>query len=150
MTEATRWQSCSLCLRKGDEPLVSPWCQSCAERVAQLLLQRPQALIPVWSALVVDEEEASEPEPRVHLSDGRTVELREHTEAMKKDLAPSQRLALAQMLGDLGLHREQLLECAVVLSKEPATQLTPYAVGMLTAKMEDGGFATLRGILFPS
>src|SRR4051812_42487669 len=95
-------------------------CPGCLVRLGRTLVDAPLLLAGVWPVLAEPEDDGhSEPEPKVHMPDGRVVELKDRTAELKRDLRPEQRLQLARNLGLLGMHREQVLEVGHVLAAEP-------------------------------
>lgn len=124
-------------------------CQPCAVRLGRILVSAPEALVGVWP--VLHEVDDGEPEPKVRLSDGRSVELRQHTAELKKELTVDKRLELAHTYGELGLHREQLLECGHVLSVEPPIELAQSALNLLVGHRFTArdALSRLRVALFP-
>ena len=124
-------------------------CLRCATRLGRILVDAPDALLTVWPALI--EEEPEEPEPRVRMPDGSSVELRQRTAELKKELTTEARLELAHTYGELGLNREQVIECGYVLSVEPPHELAQEAIRIhfenpFTAR---DAVEKLRSSLFP-
>lgn len=125
-------------------------CTRCATRLGRLLLDAPAALSAVWPSL--KEEEGDEPEPRLRLPDGSSVEVRERTAELKKELTFEARVQLAQTYGDLGLYREQLLECGYILCAEPPPLLAQAAFNLLFLHrrfVAKDAIEQLRAALFP-
>ncbi|MGA9525782.1 MAG: hypothetical protein WBV82_30265 [Myxococcaceae bacterium] len=148
--------ACGLCARSVEacipiEFLGTQVCFPCSARLGRALVTNPALLSAVWPVLE-EEEDDGEPEPRVRLSDGRSVELRERTAEMKKDLPLDQRMRLAMTLGELGLHREQILECGFILSVEPPEVLARLALSVLFANKMSlrEPMEQLQTMLFPS
>ena len=148
--------ACGLCARSVNtcipvDFLGTQVCYPCSARLGRVLVTDPKPLAAVWPALQEEEDEDGEPEPKVRLADGRSVELRQRTEEMKKELPLDQRMRLAMTLGELGLHREQMLECGYILSTEPPETLARLALSVLFAnKMElRDPLERLRAALFP-
>jgi hypothetical protein len=129
-------RTCAFCGRATTQwlefrRLECPGCRACGARLGQLLLERPLHLAAVWPFLV--EEEDDDPEPKVRLADGRMVELRERTAELKKELSLEARLQLALSYGELGMFREQLLECGFLLVETTDLELAQKAVDVLSA-----------------
>ncbi len=148
--------ACGLCARSVHtcipvEFLGTQICYPCSARLGRVLVSDPEPLAAIWPALKAEDDDG-EPEPKVRLADGRSVELRERTAEMKKDLPLDQRMRLAMTLGELGLYREQMLECGFILSAEPPEVLARLALSVLFAnKMElREPMERLRAVLFPS
>ena len=145
--------TCAFCHRAADDglqlgPLASHACLPCARRLGMRLLERPTTFVPIWPLLADDDDGSSE--PKVRLSDGRTVELRERTAEMKRELSMDKRVELAEMLGPLGLPREQLLEAAFVLT-EAEPPLAQRAMDVLFgARITLADVAQLERLLLPS
>jgi hypothetical protein len=134
------------------DSLATQFCPPCAARLGRSLVADPRPLAAVWPGLIEEEEDDDgEAEPRVRLDDGRSVELRERTAELKKDLPVEARMQLAMTLGELGMHREQMLECAYVLSTEPPEKLGRLALSVLFLQpvAVDEPLAHLRRVLFP-
>ena len=113
-----------------------------------LLIERPTTFVSIWPLLAEDDD--GSPEPKVRLSDGRTVELRERTAELKRELSMDKRLELAEMLGPLGLPREALLEAAFVLT-EATPELVQRAVDLLfSERTSPADVAQLERLLLPS
>lgn len=152
--EATNPRVCSFCSRSVETWLFIPRfgghsCVPCSVRLGRLLVDSPDSLIGVWPILV--EEDDDEPEPKVTLADGRSVELRERTAELKKELPLEDRLKLAYSYGEIGLHREQILEAAFVLSSEPQVEVAQIAMTLLMENrytVKDAP-VRLRTALFP-
>ncbi len=126
-------------------------CQGCARRVGHLLVEAPLALTDIWP-LLSEEEDPLEPEPTVQRSDGSTVELRQLTAEMKRDLSVEDRMKLAELYGEIGLRREQLEECGRVLVAASAVALAQRALDVLFSRelCSPLGLEELRGRLFPA
>ncbi len=126
-------------------------CQSCAQRVGHMLVVSPMKLTDIWP-LLSEEEDPLEPEPAVQRADGTTVELRQLTAELKRDLTVEDRMKLAEMYGDIGLIREQLEECGRVLAAASAVELTQRALDILFSPelCSPRGLEDLRGQLFPA
>lgn len=141
-----------MCSHRAEDPLEVAEeivCRDCAVRLGQSLVERPEAFADVWPLLV--EEDDDEPEPRVRLADGTSIELRERSAQLKADLNPEERMQLAEMLATLGLGREHLLECGFVLSTEPPPPLAQRALVLLFSNTPPGpAIASLRPRLFPT
>lgn len=125
---------CDLCERPaadavplGDFPAVA--CRDCTRRLGKLIHINPRLLGRVWPHLVQGDD--GSPEPRVRLPDGRSVELRERTAELKRDLPMEKRAELAELLGELGLEQELLLEAATVLEAEVPPELVARAAAVL-------------------
>jgi hypothetical protein len=147
--------TCAFCGREAGEsyPLDAfgaESCPPCATRLGRTLLNPPRELAGVWAALA-EEDDETEPEPRVRLPDGRLVELRERTAELKRDLGPEKRIELAWTLGRLGLRREAILECGHVLAAEPSKAVARAALALLLSQkgMPDDALARIRAVLFP-
>ena len=132
-------------------------CPTCAQRLGRTLQKTPKALGEVWPALWQDDDlqgdgEDDEPEPKVQLPDGRTVELRERTEELKRELPLSARLELAGTYGELGMHKAQILEAGFVLAAAEDLELSAKALELLFAHRFTAPDALdrLRSVLFPS
>jgi hypothetical protein len=147
--------ACSLCDR--DSPTLLPLgaleargCPICAWRLGRLLVETPDTLLLVWP-LLADDDDGS-PEPRVRLADGTSVELRQRTEELKRELSVEKRMALSEMYGELGLPREQLLEAGFVLSHEPPLELAQRALDVLFApdRAAPHAVSLLRRFMLPS
>jgi hypothetical protein len=119
--------------------------------VGHLLVTAPLKLTDIWP-LLSEEEDELEPEPSVQKSDGTTVELRQLTAEMKRDLSVEDRVKLAELYGDIGLMREQLEECGRVLAAAPAVELAQRALDILFSPelCSPRGLEDLRGQLFPA
>lgn len=143
---------CSLCSHAAEAPFALPeatFCRGCTALLGRTLLARPERLAHVWPMLV--EEDDDEPEPRIRLADGTSIEVRERTAQLKADLTPDERLQLAETLAALGLAREHLLECGVVLSAEPSPALAQRALALLFSTTgATAAIGPLRASLFPS
>jgi hypothetical protein len=126
-------------------------CQSCAQRVGHLLVVAPKRLTDIWP-LLSEEEDSLDPEPSVQRADGSTVELRQLTAEMKRDLSIEDRMKLAELYGDIGLIREQLEECGRVLVAASAAELAQRALDILFSPelCSPRGLEDLRGQLFPA
>lgn len=124
-------------------------CRICTGLLGRTLLEAPLRLVAVWPALREDDDS---PEPRVRLADGRSVELRERTAELKRDLSLEQRAQLVSMLGELGLGREQLQEAGFLLFVGAAAPLAQLALDTLFAegRASPGAVAELRRHLLPS
>jgi hypothetical protein len=145
-----------LCGRSAEEclsvdSLATQFCHPCAARLGRTLVTDPRPLGAVWPGLVEEEDDGDEAEPRVRMDDGRSVELRQRTAELKKDLPVQARMQLAMTLGELGLHREQMLECGYVLSTQPPETLARLALSVLFLQpvAADEPLARLRQVLFP-
>lgn len=126
-------------------------CQGCIRRVGVLLVEAPKTLTDIWP-LLGEEEDESEPEPRVQRADGSTVELRQLTAELKRDLTVEERMKLVELYGEIGLVREQLEECGRVLVAAPSAELTQRALDVLFSRelCSPLGLDELRGRLFPA
>lgn len=151
-------QACAFCGRACSDALSierfgAYSCPACMVRLGRVLVDRPHALEDVWPALTRKEEddEDDEPEPKVRLEDGRLVELRERTAELKQELPIAARVQLASTYGDLGMHREQVLECGFVLASEPGEALGAEALRVLFSRFTaPDALERLRVVLFPS
>ncbi len=153
-------QACAFCGRACSDALSIERfgafsCPTCSVRLGRLLVDRPQALEAIWPALMPrasEGDEDDEPEPKVRLEDGRLVELRERTAELKRELPIAARVQLASTYGDLGMHREQLLECGYVLASEPGDAIGGQALRVLFNHRftSPDALERLRVILFPS
>ncbi len=126
-------------------------CQKCARRVGHLLVVAPTKLTDIWPLLSdEDSEEEDSHEPSVQRPDGSTVELRQLTAEMKRDLTVEDRMKLAELYGDIGLIREQLEECGRVLVAASAAELAQRALDILFSPelCSPRGLEDLRGHLF--
>jgi hypothetical protein len=148
-------ETCSLCDRPaapilGLGALPAQTCPACARALGGLLLERPALLTAIWPALA--EPDDGTPEPRVRLADGRSVEVRERTAEMKRDLPVEKRAELAELLDGLGLLREALLEAGFVLQRDASAELAQRALDVLFAEGRATGaaVAVLRRHLLPS
>jgi hypothetical protein len=152
MLKALAMDICSLCSHAAEAPLAlaeATFCPSCAALLGRTLLARPERLAHVWPLLV--EEEDDDPEPRIRLADGTSIEVRERSAQLKAELSPDERMQLAEMLATLGLAREHLLECGFVLSTEPSPALAQRALALLfSTTAPTAAIAPLRATLFPS
>jgi hypothetical protein len=119
--------------------------------VGHLLVEAPKTLTDIWP-LLGEEEDELEPEPRVQRADGSTVELRQLTAEMKRDLTVEDRMKLAELYGEIGLMREQLEECGRVLVATPSAELAQRALDVLFSRelCSPLGLDELRGRLFPA
>ncbi|MFL5353549.1 hypothetical protein [Archangium sp.] len=126
-------------------------CQECARRVGLLVVESPTALTDIWP-LLGEEVDEDEPEPMVQRPDGRSVQLRQVTAELKRDLSVEDRMKLAELYGDIGLVREQLEECGRVLVAAPAAALAQRALDVLFSPelCSPLGLDELRGHLFPA
>jgi hypothetical protein len=104
----------------------------------------------VWPFLADDDD--GSPEPRIRLANGSSVELRARTAELKRELTVEKRLELAELYGEIGLLREQLLEAGFVLSSEPGPELAQRALNVLFAsdRAAPNAVALLRRHLLPS
>jgi hypothetical protein len=148
--------ACALCARFADaalplDALDARICLMCATRLGQALVNRPEPLAAVWPSLASDEDD-DEPEPRLRLPDGSSVEVRERTAALKQELTLDARMKLALALGELGLHREQALDCGHVLCADPPEHLARIALETLFEQplASKDPLALLRELLYPS
>jgi hypothetical protein len=126
-------------------------CRSCMLRLGRLLLEAPETLFLLWPALAEPEDE-DEPEPKVRRADGSTVELRQVTAELKRELPIEKRMQLAETYGSLGMFREQVIECGYVLVNATATDLLQRAVNVLFTRplcVRDT-VEQLRAVLLPS
>ncbi|MBX5482738.1 MAG: hypothetical protein IRZ16_12995 [Myxococcaceae bacterium] len=125
-------------------------CSVCATRLGRLLTDAPEALASIWPSLI--EEDTDEPEPRVRMPDGSSVELRTRTAELKKELTIEARLKLAHTYGELGLHREQVLECGTILSLEPGLAIAQGALDLLMTHrfVAPDAIERLRPAMFPA
>ena len=147
--------ACALCARSAPNAFPVPRfdahiCLPCSVRLGRALVTQPEALAVVWPALREDEDD-DDPEPRVRLADGRSVELRDYTAELKSELTLDKRMELAQTLGEIGLPREQALDCGHVLAAEPPEPLAARAVALLFAQpmMSNDPLSKLREVLYP-
>jgi hypothetical protein len=147
--------TCALCGRASDQAFQlgsssERGCSACAQKLGRLLTVAPELLSPVWPLLL--EEDDGSPEPRVRLADGRSVELRERTAELKRDLSVDERMRLAAMFGELGLAREQLLEAGFVLSTGPSDELAQRALDLIFSddRASARSLELLRTHLLPS
>jgi hypothetical protein len=126
-------------------------CQGCARRVGHLLVEVPTTLTDIWP-LLSEDEDSLEPEPRVQRADGSTVELRQLTAEMKRELTIEDRMKLAELYGEIGLIREQLEECGRVLAAATTVELVQRALDVLFSPelCSPLGLDELRGRLFPA
>ncbi len=97
----------------------------------------------LWPA--VHDPDEDEPEPMVTLPDGRRVELRAHTENMKKDLTVEQRAELSDTYSKLGLYREAVLEAALTLKTGASAEAITKALTVLFSEPL-GNAETVRAI----
>ncbi|WNG35899.1 hypothetical protein F0U60_21005 [Archangium minus] len=148
--------TCLLCGAAASPALFLPRfagssCQGCARRVGHLLVAEPSLLTDIWP-LLSEEDDELEAEPTVQRADGTTVELRQITAEMKRDLSIDDRMKLAEMYGDIGLIREQLEECGRVLVAAPTVDLAQRALDVLFSPelCSPRGLEDLRGRLFPA
>lgn len=153
-TPASEIRACAFCGRAVTHFIDVPQhgarsCLTCATRLGRVLVEAPLSFAAIWPILI--EEDEDEPEPKVRLPDGRMVELREHTAELKKELTAEQRMELAGTYAQIGLYREQLLECGFVLSSEPAPELAGSALRMLLGARftAPDALRRLREVLFP-
>lgn len=156
MEPTTDLATCLLCGAGASPALHLPRfggssCQGCARRVGHLLVAEPTRLTDIWP-LLSDDSELEEPEPTVQRADGRTVELRQVTAEMKRELSVEDRMKLAGMYGELGLVREQLEECGRVLVAASSAALAQRALDVLFSPelCSPLGLDELRGHLFPA
>jgi hypothetical protein len=154
--EPTTTSTCLLCGAEASPALELPRfggssCERCARRLGRMLVQAPSVFTDVWP-LLVDDEDPLEPEPRVQRADGSVVELRQLTAELKRDLTVEDRVRLVEVYGDIGLVREQLLECGQVLVESSVVALTQRALDVLFSPglCSPLGLEELRGRLFPS
>lgn len=152
---STETTACDLCGRTSAAPLkLGPLphrgCLACAPQLGKLIHEAPARLQAVWP-LLADDDDGS-PEPRVRAADGSSVELRQRTAELKKELSLEKRMELAEMLGELGLHREQLLEAGWVLAASPSPELAQRALDLLfgTGQAAPDALSLLRRHLLPS
>ncbi|HEX8825422.1 MAG TPA: hypothetical protein VF794_36260 [Archangium sp.] len=126
-------------------------CQECVRRVGHLLVEAPTTLTDIWP-LLYDDEDVLEAEPKVQRADGSSVELRQLTAELKRDLSVEDRMKLAELYGDIGLTKEQLEECGRVLMAAPPAALAQRALNVLfSAELcSPLGLDVLRGRLFPA
>jgi hypothetical protein len=126
-------------------------CEECARRVGHLVVASPTLLTDIWP-LLAEEEDDDEPEPMVQRSDGSSVQLRQLTAELKRELSVEDRMKLAELYGDIGLVREQLEECGRVLVAAPVAALAQRALDVLfSAELcSPLGLDPLRGHLFPA
>lgn len=126
-------------------------CQGCARRVGHLLVEAPTTVTDIWP-LLSEEEDPLEPEPRVQRADGSTVELRELTAELKRELLVEDRMQLAELYGEIGLIREQLEECGRVLMAATTVELVQRALDVLFSRelCSPLGLEELRGRMFPA
>jgi hypothetical protein len=104
-----------------------------------------------WPALVELEQEEAGPEPMVRLGDGRRVELRTHTQALKAELTVAQRAQLAGSYVELGMFGEALLEAAHVLTSEgaPADAVEAALAVLFSPPLAPAEPTGLRALLQP-
>ena len=155
-TTPTAVAACLLCGAGASPALNLPRfggssCQECARRVGQMLVEQPTRLLDIWP-LLANDEDPLEAEPRVQRSDGSTVELRQLTAEMKRDLSVEDRLKLVDIYADIGLVREQLEECGRVLVATTEASLAQRALDVLFSPelCSPRGLEDLRGQLFPA
>lgn len=154
-TTESETQTCAFCGRAvrdclDVERFNTHVCLSCSTRLGRLLVDAPDAFVSVWPSLL-EKEDPDEPEPKLRMPDGSSVEVRSRTAELKKELTVEARVQLAATYGDLGLNREQLLECATVLSLEPPRPLAQAVMKILmTHKFTaPDAIERLRLTLFP-
>ncbi|PTL83353.1 hypothetical protein DAT35_15340 [Vitiosangium sp. GDMCC 1.1324] len=118
--------------------------------MGHLLVEAPASVTDIWPLLSEDEDDDSV-EPSVQRPDGTTVELRQLTAELKRELSVEDRMKLAELYGDIGLRREQLEECGRVLVAAPSAELTQRALNVLFSPelCSPRGLEDLRGRLFP-
>ncbi|QRO00169.1 hypothetical protein JRI60_14675 [Archangium violaceum] len=155
-TPSSSVATCLLCGAEASPALDLPRfdgssCEDCARRVGHLLVQAPASLTDIWPLLSEDEDEDSL-EPMVQRSDGTSVQLRQLTAELKRELSVEDRMKLAELYGDIGLVREQLEECGRVLAAAPAASLAQRALDVLFSHelCSPLGLEQLRGHLFPA
>ncbi len=114
-------------------------------------METPSLLTDVWP-LLSDDEDLLESEPKVQRADGSTVELRQITAELKRDLTVEDRMKLAEIYGDIGLIREQLEECGRVLVATSSVDLVQRALNVLFSPelCSPRGLEDLRGRMFPA
>jgi hypothetical protein len=149
---------CSLCGQTGG-PLLAlarfgGACLPCVCRLGRLLQDAPGRLQLLWPALGADEDEEDEPEPKIRLPDGSSVELREQTAKLKEELSVPLRLELAETFNNIGLQREMLGECAFVMTRatEAPPDVTQRAVDLFLAacSVRTDFLEQLSRLLFPN
>ncbi|QRK05331.1 hypothetical protein JQX13_34795 [Archangium violaceum] len=155
-TTTSATATCLLCGAAASPALLLPRfagssCQGCARRVGHLLVEEPSLLTDIWP-LLSEEDDELEAEPTVQRADGSTVELRQLTAEMKRDLSIEDRMKLAELYGDIGLIREQLEECGRVLVAASTVTLAQRALDVLFSPelCSPRGLEDLRGRLFPA
>lgn len=141
---------CAIC--RSEEGLVETGqvalCPRCSTELGERLLAQPERFHDLWPALREDDDD---PEPRVRLDDGTSIELRERTAELKRDLTVEERAELAYTFVALGLARESLLEAAFVLSAGPSPALRHRALALLFPEAPAPSLlAELRSALYPS
>ncbi|MDQ3264736.1 MAG: hypothetical protein M3Y59_13885 [Myxococcota bacterium] len=127
-------------------------CGECVGRLGKLVGAGAPSLLELWPMLADDESEALEPEPKVRRNDGSSVELREVTAELKRELTPDKRVQLAVTYGGLSMWREQILECAQVLQSDAPQEVVQQATDLLFSRAlyRSRDLETLRGRLYPA
>ncbi len=145
---------CSFCHSPGElvpfAALNEHGCHACVRRLGVVLSELSPGLFLLWPPF--GEPEDLDPEPRIRLPDGRSVELRAHTAELKKDLDTLSRAKLAQMYLGMGLLKEALDEVGVVLSGDFNLESASLALTVLfdPRVFNPSAMAGLRAILQPS
>lgn len=147
---------CAFCGSDAPDALALPRfgahsCVECAGRVGRFVSSDGPGTRELWPMLG-EEDDDLEPEPKVRRSDGTSVELRQLTAELKAELPVEKRLELADTYGGLGMLREQILECAFVLSHDAPKTLAQRAFDLLFSRtlFKDRTLAALSGRLFPA
>lgn len=155
-TTAARDHVCAFCGAEAPDPLHLPRfdaaaCADCASRVGSFVAGDSPATREFWPMLG-EEDDDLEPEPKVRRGDGSMVELRQLTRELKSELPVDKRLELAGTYGELGMLREQILECAHVLTHDAARAHTQQAFELLFSRtlFRAASLTNLRGRLFPA
>jgi hypothetical protein len=141
--------TCAFCDKPGELHLseTRASCRACAQRLGLLVQQSPERLARTIPNLL--EPEDGEPEPRIRLADGRSVELRERTAQLKQELSLVKRVELMVLLGEIGLLREQALEAAFVLASNAPDAMAQLALQVLVGGLGDEALRALRRELLP-
>jgi hypothetical protein len=146
--------ACAICSRPDAElrlgPLEAHACLGCVRQLGHALRSRPESLAAAFPDL--RQADDGSPEPRVRLADGRSVELRERTAQLKAELPLHKRVELVGLLGEIGLHREQVLEAAFVLTSDADRAQVQQVLALLFApgRATPDAAALLRKQLLPS
>jgi hypothetical protein len=154
MDDATR---CLFCDRAPVELVDVPSqsaraCRACLARLGAMVLDGDLRAMALWPALLHTDDDDDGPEPTLQLADGRRVELRERTAALKADLTPEQRAELTGTYVTIGLFREAVLEAATVLRGDAPPAAATAALEWLLAPPlgRPGVVDAVRGLLRPS